>query len=80
MKVRKRETTVFDGLTSLFHVVLGVLVRVLADFMPALSLIITAVYITYQALEKEPNINKLGDFIEFIAGYIIGEQIARMWF
>jgi len=78
--VRKRETTVFDGLTSLFHVVLGVLVRVLADFMPALSLIITAVYITYQALEKEPNINKLGDFIEFIAGYIIGEQIARMWF
>ena len=78
--MRKRETTVFDGLTSLFHVVLGVLVRVLADFMPALSLIITAVYITYQALEKEPSINKLGDFIKFIAGYIIGEQIARMWF
>ena len=73
--MKKRKVVVFDGLTSIPHVMLGLLTRILAEFIPTLSLIITAVYITYQALEKEPSMNKLGDFIEFITGYIIGDLL-----
>jgi len=71
--MRKRKNIVFDSSTSFFHVVLGLLVRFLSGVMPFLSLAITVTYITYQVLEKEDYLNKLGDFIEFIMGYMLGD-------
>jgi len=32
-------------------------------------------YSAYQVLERELPINKLGDFIEFIIGYLIGDVL-----
>ncbi len=59
---------VFDDLFSLFHFILGV---VCAN-SPRLSLIIVPVFSIYQLLEKEDPCSKVGDFIEFLLGFLVG--------
>ena len=66
---------IFDGLTSINHVAIGALTRFLASYVPPLSLLIIVMYSAYQVLERELPINKLGDFIEFIIGYLIGDVL-----
>ena len=67
---------VFDDINSFIHLVLGFLVVALRRLgLGIVSIAIIVVYTAYQVLEKEKSLNKLGDFIEFLIGYILGESV-----
>ena len=65
---------VFDDLSSLAHLALGALTKLLSTsphlIYRLISIVILIAFILYQALEKERGIKKLGDLIEFTIGYI----------
>ncbi len=59
---------VFDDKKSLFHFAAGVI----AAMIGVDSIIFIALFVFYQIREKENDLNKLGDFIEFLLGYSYG--------
>ena len=59
---------VFDDKKSLFHFVAGMI----AAMIGVTSIIFIALFVFYQIREKENDLNKLGDFIEFLLGYSYG--------
>jgi len=59
---------VFDDKKSLFHFVAGMI----AAMIGVASIIFIALFVFYQIREKENDLNKLGDFIEFLLGYSYG--------
>jgi len=70
---------VFDDLCSLLHLALGFMVRWLSASQDAVdravALVLTVAFIAYQVIEEEGGLMKLGDLVEFITGYILGEII-----
>ena len=68
---------VFDDTCSILHFLLGMATRILAcSILWPVALTIIVVYILYQVSEKEDQLAKLGDFIEYITGNIMAELIA----
>ena len=59
---------VFDDKKSLFHFAVGAI----AAMIGVASIIFIALFVFYQIREKENDLNKLGDFIEFLLGYSYG--------
>lgn len=59
---------IFDDKRSIGHFILGAIAAVLG----VASIIIIFIFVFYQKKEKEPDLNKLGDFIEFLLGYAYG--------
>ena len=67
---------IFDDTSSVIHAVLGLATAILKKIgLGIASATIIVVYTVYQVLEREKDVNKLGDFIEFIVGYLIGEAL-----
>ena len=62
---------IFDDVASLLHILLGVV----AAKSEKQGKDIIGVYTLYQLAEREPMINKLGDFMEFGIGYAVGKEI-----
>jgi len=65
---------VFKGFKSWFHFFLGLVVHV----NYGLGLVITLAFLIYQLREKESNIEKIGDFLEFTMGFILGYCIKNI--
>ncbi|RLB79707.1 MAG: hypothetical protein DRH17_13355 [Deltaproteobacteria bacterium] len=64
---------VFDGATSVIHVVLGFVSKVLALICMPLGWVLAIVYMWYQMLDRDEPTKKLGDFIEFMYGYLLAD-------
>ena len=64
---------VFDDKLSFIHVLLGFMAGVASRISAILSIMLVVGYIVYQIAEQERGESKLGDFIEFILGYIISD-------
>jgi len=66
---------VFDDKKSIIHLFLGIAVRLSTYthnvFAALAALIVTLSFIVYESKERELPYKKLGDFIEFIMGYIL---------
>ena len=63
---------VFDDVSSFIHFILGCALYYIARYLPVVTVVATASYIAYQVVERERGLNKLGDFIEFIMGALVG--------
>ena len=70
-----KKPKLFDDKKSLIHFALGV---VTPFFLPW-SLLIPAAYVWYQAREKEDVGSKVGDFIEYCTGLIVGLVLHVLW-
>jgi len=66
---------VFDDIYSVGHAALGFAARFLAWRTPYASAVLIIVYIIYEVLELEKKANKLGDFVEFLLGYVLADVI-----
>ena len=64
---------VFDDFKSIIHVLLGIITKLIGKSFPPLALALIIVFTVYEVLEKDSPENRLGDFIEYLIGYIIGE-------
>jgi len=58
---------IFDNLKSIVHLLLGVI----TPLLDGLGYIIFLIFLIYQIHEKEDVYHKLGDFIEYLIGFII---------
>jgi len=67
-----KSQVVFDDWYSLLHVLAGALTATFLRIFPPTSLVIVITFTAYQVHEKEKELSKLGDFIEFIIGYLLG--------
>jgi len=61
----------YDDYLSVFHMGLGFV----AGYVPILAPVIVLAFVTYQLLEDEDINAKIGDLIEFVAGYILGSIV-----
>jgi len=59
---------VFDDKKSFLHFAAGVITAMTGVF----SIFFILIFVFYQIKEKENDLNKLGDFIEFLFGYAYG--------
>jgi len=66
-------TYIFDDNRSIIHFCLGII----ASIIPILNIIIVLSFIIYQLFEEEYALYKLGDFIEFIMGFIAGISLKQ---
>jgi len=64
---------VFDGATSVIHVVLGFVSKVLTLLWIPLGWVLAFGYMWYQIFDRDEPMNKLGDFIEFMYGYLLAD-------
>ena len=62
---------VFDDKKSIFHFITGVITAMTGVF----SIFLILIFVLYQIREKESDLNKLGDFIEFLLGYSYGISV-----
>jgi len=69
---------VFDDLNSVLHFLLGITSCITMHFMPIATLFVVSAYILYQVFEREKQLNKLGDFIEFNTGFILGLSVSKI--
>ena len=69
---------VFDDLNSVFHFLLGLASCITMHFIPIVTLFTVSTYILYQVFEREKQLNKLGDFIEFNTGFILGLSVSKI--
>lgn len=68
---------VFDDKASIFHLFLGVVCGINIQWL--LSLVIVTIYTLYQYYdEKDTSTEKLGDFVELIVGYLIGDILQQI--
>jgi len=58
---------IFDDLKSIGHLLLGAI----TPLFNGLGYIIFLIFLIYQIFEKEDVYHKLGDFIEYLIGFII---------
>lgn len=69
MKVRK--PIVFDDYASVFHLILGIITAINIHIIISIS--IALIYLLYQVYDpKDTPTEKLGDFIEYLYGFLIG--------
>ena len=59
---------VFDDKKSIFHFAAGAIAAMTGVF----SIFLILIFVLYQIKEEESDLNKLGDFIEFLLGYAYG--------
>ena len=59
---------VFDDKKSFLHFAAGAIAAMTGVF----SIFFILIFVLYQIREKESDLNKLGDFIEFLFGYAYG--------
>jgi len=64
----------FQKLTDLFHLALGIVAGVSPRFPFGwiISLIMTVIYMIYQAFEVEEAVESYIDLVEYLYGFIIG--------
>ena len=62
---------VFDDKKSFLHFAAGVIAAMTGVF----SIFFILIFVLYQIREKESDLNKLGDFIEFLLGYSYGISV-----
>ena len=60
--------SVFDDKKSIFHFAVGAIAAMTGVF----SIFLILIFVLYQIKEKENDLNKIGDFIEFLLGYSYG--------
>ena len=74
-----RKSVVFDGVTSAFHFFLGFVTKYIHVLNPlvgtVVALTVALSYLWYQVREPENPFNKLGDFVEYIYGYVVADII-----
>ncbi|MCW1308319.1 MAG: hypothetical protein OH337_03865 [Candidatus Parvarchaeota archaeon] len=65
----------FRSLDDVWHAVIGFIASTLRRYSYGwiISITITLIFIIYQALEAEEEIESYEDIVEFITGFIIGE-------
>lgn len=66
---------IFDDLRSLIHFVAGIATKILSRLFTAGAVALFLAFVAYQLLEKEQGVKKLGDFIEYILGYIMADIV-----
>jgi len=66
---------VFDDWKSFIHAVLGFTAEVTKHVCPAIPITIVIAFTAYQVRERENPLKKLGDFIEFILGWLVGNAL-----
>ena len=62
---------VFDDKKSILHFAAGAIAAMIGVF----SIFLILIFVLYQIREKESDLNKLGDFIEFLLGYAYGISV-----
>ena len=69
--------SVFDDLNSFVHMVFGFVAGfATATYAAFIAPVIVTVYIAYETSEHEEEVNRIGDFVEFIVGYILGLSVS----
>ena len=72
MKVRNA----FRCKADFIHLLVGVIVKVAKFYGYGIwSIVIFIIYLLYQAVEKEVEVESYKDYIEFILGYLLAEVI-----
>ena len=66
---------VYDDIYSIIHTVLGGVSGFMLKHNPIYTLAVISLFTAYQLREREKIKSKLGDFIEFGIGFIIGSII-----
>lgn len=72
LTLQRHELSVFDDVKSIIHFLVGLTTSVLRCYIPLLSLAIIALYIMYEVEERDSELNRLGDFVEFVMGFLAG--------
>lgn len=67
--------SVFDDKRSFFHFLLGVF----CVLIPILGIGVFWVFLIYEVFDKDRELNRLGDFIEFVSGVAYGIIIKSVW-
>ena len=71
---RRSRLIVFDDHWSYLHLALGAVTRVLASLgAPWLAIAILLAFIAWEVNEQEKVYCKLGDFVEFLVGYVLAD-------
>lgn len=63
---------VFDDVSSVIHVLLGIAINALKHISPLVSVTAIVLFTIYEVREREKGIKTMGDFIELIIGVLIG--------
>jgi len=72
MKVRNA----FRRKADFIHLLAGVIVKVAKFYGYGIwSIVIFIIYLLYQAVEKEVEVESYKDYIEFILGYLLAEVV-----
>ena len=80
MKRRGPRIIVFDDPWSFLHFILGIATKFLSRIGLAwLSLAIFVAFVAWEVIEQENRFCKLGDFIEFVLGWICGSILLDGW-
>ena len=58
--------------SDVLHYAAGAVAGYLVHFIPLLSLFLILIFTCYQALEEEEAVEKLGDCVEFLLGFLVG--------
>lgn len=64
---------IFDDGFSYIHPLLGFV----SKSTPVLGTLVMLGFVGYQLFEKEPLANKIGDFFEFGAGYVVAALVEK---
>jgi len=76
MKRRGNRLIIFDDHWSVLHFVLGMVTKLMAHLgLWIVSTVIFVVFVVYEWWEQESRFCKLGDFIEFILGYVFADMV-----
>ena len=66
----------FRKIDDLVHLLFGAMVRILKYYgLSVISLVFFVIFLLYQAVEKEVEVQSYMDYIEFIIGYLLVEVI-----
>jgi len=74
MEIRKA----FTRLSDVLHLVIGLMCKAVSTISPLIAISILLMYLFYQATEVEPEIESYKDYIEFFAGYILGDLLLKL--
>ncbi|MCW1308314.1 MAG: hypothetical protein OH337_03840 [Candidatus Parvarchaeota archaeon] len=73
-----RPRNAFTSLDDFIHAIVGFAASILKSihlYGVIISLIITLIFMVYQALEAESRVQSVEDIVEFTAGFIFGEIV-----
>jgi hypothetical protein len=67
---------IFDDKGSIVHSILGMITPIIAQKMLLLALFLILAFTVYESVEPENPISTIGDFTEFIIGFLLGLLIS----